>query len=141
MCVCVCMYIWYRNQTTGPISMKFGIRILLNGGKVCSRDSTPQPDPWGQGALNRVWHASATCSPISWLLVYFTIIGLFHPLNGITIPKYKFVSFLNNYFFAQKRALAFNWDWCCHLALCLLLILFHCLWNIKANLKYQVQSN
>ncbi len=25
----------------------------------------------------------------------------------------------------EKKALGFNWDWCCHLALCLQLILFH----------------
>ncbi len=36
-------------QTTGPISMKFGMSILLNGGKVHSYDSTPYPNPRGQG--------------------------------------------------------------------------------------------
>ncbi len=46
-------------QATGPISMKFGMSILLNGGNVRSWDSTPYPNPRGQGALNRVWSASA----------------------------------------------------------------------------------
>jgi hypothetical protein len=46
-------------QTTGPISMKFGMSILLNGGKVHSWDSTPYPNPQGQGSLNRVFCASA----------------------------------------------------------------------------------
>jgi hypothetical protein len=36
-------------QTTGPISMKFIIEILLNEGKVCSRDSTPYPPPHVRG--------------------------------------------------------------------------------------------
>ncbi len=45
-------------QTTGQISMKFGMSILLIEGKVCSWDLTPYPNPWGQGALNRVWRAS-----------------------------------------------------------------------------------
>ncbi len=44
-------------QTTGPISMKFGMSILLNGGKVRSWDSTPTPGV--RGALNIVWRASA----------------------------------------------------------------------------------
>jgi len=48
-------------QTTGLISMKFGMGILLNGGKVCSWDLTPYPNPQGQGqgALNGVLCASA----------------------------------------------------------------------------------
>ncbi len=46
-------------QTTGPIAMNFGISILLNGGNVCSWDFTPYPNPRGQGALNKVWRASA----------------------------------------------------------------------------------
>ncbi len=46
-------------QATGPISMKFGIIILLNGGNVHSWDLTPYPNPRVRGALNRVWHASA----------------------------------------------------------------------------------
>ncbi len=38
----------------------------------------------------------------------------------------KVVAFLNNdIFYKERRALAFNRDRCCHLALCLRLILFH----------------
>ncbi len=38
----------------------------------------------------------------------------------------KFVVFLNiyNFFYKETKALAFNGDWCCHLALCLWLIIF-----------------
>ncbi len=36
-------------QTTGPISMKLSMSILLNGGKVRRWDSTPYPNPLGQG--------------------------------------------------------------------------------------------
>ncbi len=57
--MCVCMYIWYRNPNPGQISMKFGMGILLKGGKVCSWDLTPYPNPQGQGALNGVWCTSA----------------------------------------------------------------------------------
>ncbi len=47
-------------QTTGPISMKFGMSILLNGGKVRRWDSKPHtPTPGVRGALNIVWRASA----------------------------------------------------------------------------------
>jgi hypothetical protein len=54
---CVCAYIsGIEIQTTRPITMKFGMGILLNGGKVCSWDLTPYPNP---GALNGVWRASA----------------------------------------------------------------------------------
>jgi hypothetical protein len=49
-------------QTTGPISMKFSMSILLNVGKVRRWDLTPYPNPLGQGALNRVWCASAASS-------------------------------------------------------------------------------
>ncbi len=54
-------------------------------------------------------------------------IGLHHPLDGITNPKYKLLHFiqLTKFYFENKRALAFNREWCCHLATCLRLILFH----------------
>jgi len=53
-------------------------------------------------------------------------IGLYHPLDGITDPKYKLLHFLTtNFFCKEKKAIAFNRDRCCHLALCLRLILFH----------------
>jgi len=38
---CVCVYI----RTTGPISMKFGMGILLNTGKVHSWVATPSCTP------------------------------------------------------------------------------------------------
>ena len=52
--------------------------------------------------------------------------GLFHPLDGDTNLKYKLLCFLTpNKKISKKKALAFNLDKCCHLALCLQLILFH----------------
>ena len=52
--------------------------------------------------------------------------GLDHSLDGGTNPKYKLLCFLTaNFFGKEKKALAFNPDRCCHLALCLWLILFH----------------
>ncbi len=50
--------------------------------------------------------------------------GLYRPLGGITNTKYKLLHFLT-FFCKERKALAFDWDRCCHLALCLLLILFH----------------
>jgi hypothetical protein len=57
------------------------------------------------------------------------LIGLHHPLDGITNPEYTLLRFiqLTKFFCKEKKALAFNRDRCCHLALCLWLILFHCL--------------
>jgi hypothetical protein len=53
-------------------------------------------------------------------------IGLYHPLDGITNPKYKLLILLTTKFFCkEKKALAFNWDGCCHLALCFWLIISH----------------
>jgi hypothetical protein len=50
MCVCVCACISaIEIQTTGLILVKFGMGILLNAGMVRSWDSTPYPDPRGQG--------------------------------------------------------------------------------------------
>jgi hypothetical protein len=60
--------------------------------------------------------ASGTCS---------TSIGHSHPLNGITNPKYKLLRFLTTNFFKEKKALFFNWDGCCHVALRSWLIIFH----------------
>jgi hypothetical protein len=51
-------------------------------------------------------------------------IGLHHPLDGVTNPKYKLLHFIQlTNLFCKEKALAFNWDTCCHLALCLWLIL------------------
>ncbi len=46
-------------------------------------------------------------------------IGLHHSPDGITNPKYKLLCFITIIF------LAFRWDRCCHLVLCLQLIPFH----------------
>jgi hypothetical protein len=52
--------------------------------------------------------------------------GLYHPSDGVTNPKYKFFRFLGTKFFCQERnELAFNRDRCCHLVLCLQLIIFY----------------
>jgi hypothetical protein len=54
-------------------------------------------------------------------------IGLHHPLDGVMNPKYKLLRFIQlTIFCKKKRAQAFNKDRCCHLALCLRLILFYC---------------
>jgi hypothetical protein len=47
-------------------------------------------------------------------------IGLHHPLDAITNPKYKLLMFIQLTISCKKKsALAFNRDRCCHLALCL----------------------
>ncbi len=48
------------------------------------------------------------------------IIRLHHPLDGVTNPEYKLLRFkqLTKFFCKEKKALAFNQDRCCHLALC-----------------------
>jgi hypothetical protein len=47
-----------------------------------------------------------------------TSVGLYHPLDGVINPKYKLLHFLTtkNKFCREEKALAFNWDRCCHLA-------------------------
>ncbi len=54
--------------------------------------------------------------------------GLYHPPDGVTNPEYKLLRFiqLTKLVCKKKRAPAFNWDRCCHLVLCLQVILFHC---------------
>jgi hypothetical protein len=52
-------------------------------------------------------------------------IGLYNPLDGVTNPQYKLLHFLTlTFFYKEKKAPDLNWDRCCHLALCLWLILF-----------------
>ncbi len=52
--------------------------------------------------------------------------GLNRPLDGDTNLKCKLLCFLTpNKKISKRKALAFNRDRCCHLALCLWLILFH----------------
>ncbi len=54
-------------------------------------------------------------------------LGLYHPLDSVTNLKYKLLYFLTPIKKISKRkALAFDRDRCCHLAICLWLILFHC---------------
>jgi hypothetical protein len=61
----------------------------------------------------------------------FAAIGLHHPLDGVTNSEYKLLRLVQlTIFFKKKRALAFNRDRCCHLALCLRLMLFHYNCNI-----------
>jgi hypothetical protein len=51
--------------------------------------------------------------------------GLDHPLDGVTNPKYKLLHFLTNKKNCkEKKALAFDRDRCCHLVMRLQLILF-----------------
>ncbi len=53
-------------------------------------------------------------------------IGLHHPLDGVTNPKYRLLHFIQlTIFCKKKRALAFNRYRCGHLVLCLWLILIH----------------
>ncbi len=63
------------------------------------------------------------------VLVYaqrYKAMGLYDPLDGVTNLKYKLLYLLTpNKKISKRKALAFNWDRCCHLAICLRLILFH----------------
>jgi hypothetical protein len=68
--------------------------------------------------------------------------GLYHPLDGITNLKYKLLYFLTPIKNSKRKALAFNRDRCCHLAICLWLILFHCLpLPLLPLLSHQYQLN
>ena len=60
-----------------------------------------------------------------------------YPLDGVTNPKYKLLYFLTTIFvWKWKKVPAFNWDRCCHLALCLWLTLFQiCITQKKAQSK------
>ncbi len=52
--------------------------------------------------------------------------GLYHPLDGVNNLKYKLFYFLTpNKKISNRKALAFNRDRCCHLVICLRLILLH----------------
>ncbi len=69
-----------------------------------------------------------------WYKVAAFTIGLYHPLDRVTNPKYKLLHFLTTiFFYKEKKALAFNWDRCCHLAFCLQLILFHWITNCNST--------
>ncbi len=63
---------------------------------------------------------------LQWMvMLLIQAIGLDHPLDGITNPKYKLLRFLTTNFFMKEKALAFSWDRFCHLVLCLWVIVFH----------------
>jgi hypothetical protein len=63
---------------------------------------------------------------LSIYLVSVLITGLYRPLEGLTYLKCKLLCFLTpNKIIFKGKVLAFNLDRCCHLALCLQLILFH----------------
>jgi len=54
------------------------------------------------------------------------LMGIHHPLDGITNLKYKLLYFLiPNKKTSKRKALAFNRDRCCHLVISLQLIIFH----------------
>jgi hypothetical protein len=72
------------------------------------------------------------------------LMGLYHPLDGITNLKYKLLCFLTpNKKNSKRKALFFNRDRCCHLTLCLWLIHFHSLmapwytsrWQLRRDLQ------
>jgi len=75
---------------------------------------------WASRSIGYVWTCT-WCFYISWVLI-----GLYHPLDGVTNPKYKLLHFYTNKNnFCEEKALAFDPDRCCHLGLCLQQILFH----------------
>ncbi len=60
---------------------------------------------------------------------------LCHPPDGSTSLKYKLLCFKPpDLFYQMQNELAFNWDMCRHLALCLQLLPFH------SNLSYLMIS-
>jgi hypothetical protein len=61
----------------------------------------------------------------NWQLIHSK--GLYRTLDGISNVKNKLLCFLtpDKKISKRKALLAFNWDRCCHLELCLGLILFH----------------
>jgi hypothetical protein len=56
------------------------------------------------------------------------LMRLCQPPDGSTSPKYKLLGFLTImiFFYQEPNELAFNWDTCCHLVICLQLIASHC---------------
>ncbi len=73
---------------------------------------------------------SSHCHPLHLNIYYFRFFSpmrLCHPPDGSTSLKYKLPCFITTKKICkEKNALAFNWDRCCHLVLCLRLIPFHC---------------
>jgi hypothetical protein len=80
------------------------------------------------GLVNYHFNPSTLVQESLMALSMFIPIGLHHPLDGVTNTEYKLLCFIQlTIFCKEEKALAFNWDRCCHLALCLRLILFHCI--------------
>jgi hypothetical protein len=86
----------------------------------------------GENLIKPLYLGLLTINRLSYLRKFQRIlfrknpIGLYHPLDGITNPKYKLLLFLTTIFFCnEKKTLAFNRDSRCHLVLSLWLILFH----------------
>ncbi len=67
-------------------------------------------------------------------------IRLCQPPDGSTSPKYKLLYFITTKKICkEKNVLAFNWDRCCHLVLCLRLIPFH--WaQVLSNMLLLIHS-
>jgi hypothetical protein len=66
--------------------------------------------------------------------------GLYHPLNGVTNLKYKLFFLTPNKKNSKREALAFHRVGCCHLAICLWLILFHLTtWSLPDIVPEQLQ--
>ncbi len=61
LCFCVCVS-GIEIHTVGPILTKFGMGAQLYKGQVIGYVLAPGVDPRGQGALNRVWRASAAAT-------------------------------------------------------------------------------
>jgi hypothetical protein len=73
-----------------------------------------------------LYFTASSVSTQVWYIGQFHPMGLYHPLDGVTNLKYKLLYFLTpNKKISKRKALAFNRDRCCHLALCLWFILFH----------------
>ncbi len=61
-----------------------------------------------------------------WSITIELSMRLCHPPDGSTSPKYKLLCFITaKKICKEKNTLAFNWDRCCHIVLCLRLIPFH----------------
>ncbi len=61
-----------------------------------------------------------------------SVMRLCHPPDGSTSPKYKLLCFITTKKICKENnALAFNWDRCCHLVLCLQLIPFQSVGKIE----------
>ncbi len=76
----------------------------------------------GEGCL---WKVCMSPVCLSVCICMFRSMGLYHPLDGITNLKYKLFFSTPNKKISKRKALAFNRGRCCHLAICLRLILFH----------------